>query len=134
MDNELTHYGVLGMKWGVRKSRASKGGTSHNHGRQTGTNKKKNVSPTKTAKKSIKDMSDDELRNEISRLELEKRYKDLTSPKEQTKIFNGKKFVTDILNQSGKNVGTQVATYYMGKAFNSVVGSDVVNVKKTDGK
>lgn len=51
-DNELAHYGVLGMRWGQRKSgsRASTGKT----------------------------MSDEELTSKVSRMNLEKQYKQLS--------------------------------------------------------
>ena len=87
-NNYLEHHGVLGMKWGVRKSRPSSGRTSSakrassfTFGRTKTKNKAKtrtNSEETKPKKKSIKDMSDDELKTQINRLELEKRYRDLS--------------------------------------------------------
>lgn len=91
-NNELMHYGVLGMKWGVRKSRSTSG-------KRSGLFKKKTKASTKpqtSKKKSVKDMSDDELRKAINRLEMEKRYKDL-SPKQVSK---GKQFVNDFMSKS----------------------------------
>ena len=75
-------------------------------------------------------MSDDELRAQISRLELEKRYSDLlrdTTPAQKKK---GRDFVMGILEQSGKNIGGQLATYAMGTAVNKMAGSQIVNPKK----
>lgn len=92
-NNELMHYGVLGMKWGVRRARKASS-------KKTTLFKKKSKSPadqsSKPKKKSVKDMSDDELRKAINRLEMEKRFNDL-SPKQVSK---GKQFVSDFMSKS----------------------------------
>ena len=150
MDEELYHYGVKGMKWGVRRTPSQLGHT-------TGTKKKKSgssvLSKAKTAisnrreaskqkkaeasarksqkKKRLSEMSDDELQAQIKRLELEKRYRDLT-PKQ---THRGRDFVTGILENSARNIATQATTYAMGSAVNAVLKDitgdpQVVNPKK----
>lgn len=101
-NNELYHYGVLGMKWGVRKDRG--GGVS-----KTG-RRRKSVKERPPAhedykkahsKKSVREMSDEELRSRINRLDMERRYKDL---KPDTKN-RGKRYINSIIK-----TGTTVAT------------------------
>lgn len=58
----VVHYGVLGMRWGVRRRRSS------------------SSSGSSTSKK-IKDMSDDELNSFVKRLTLEKTATSLTATK-----------------------------------------------------
>lgn len=101
-NNELYHYGVLGMKWGVRKDRG--GGVS-----KTGRRRKsmKERPPAHEdykkahSKKSVREMSDEELRSRINRLDMERRYKDL---KPNTKN-RGRRYVNDIIK-----TGTTIAT------------------------
>lgn len=78
-------------------------------------------SETKPKGKSIKDMSDDELQAYINRSNLEKQYKQAVRDQNPEKVSKGRQFVMDVLEQSGKNVATQVATYAMGKAANKVL-------------
>ena len=70
-DDFLQHYGVLGMKWGHRKSRSN-----------VSSNKKpKNTKNTTTSKPKPKqtqrELSDEELRAVINRMRLEREYADL---------------------------------------------------------
>lgn len=125
-NNELMHYGVLGMKWGVRKSRSSSG-------KRSGLFKKKAKASTQTQtskKKSVKDMSDDELRKAINRLEMEKRYKDL-SPKQVSK---GKQFVNDFMSKSivpaVNEASKNLARDYLMKVGKKKLGLDVKDTEQ----
>lgn len=142
MDGDtLKHHGILGMKWGKRNGppyplndtkseNNSKKGSSDNHDKDKPEDKKKT-----TKSKPIGELSDQELREKISRLELEKRYKDLMKERTPVKSDKGKKFVMDVLEKSGKNVATQLTTYALGMAVNKALANifndpAVVNPKK----
>lgn len=149
MDEKLYHYGVKGMKWGVRRTPAqlghttgtkkkksgpsvlSKAKTAISNRREANKQKKAEASAKKSQKKRLSEMSDDELQAQIKRLELEKRYRDL-SPQ---KSHRGRDFVTGVLENSAKNIATQTTTYVMGRAVNAVLKDitgdpQVVNPKK----
>lgn len=136
MENELYHFGIKGMRWGVRryqnpdgsltnagKKRLSKGHTS-NEETESSNKPSSKSSPTKT----VKDMSDDELSQAITRIQLEEKYKSL-SPKNVSK---GKKFVdtvvNDILQPAAIDIGKQVAKSLMVKGVNSLVKDESLKV------
>ena len=128
MENSLQHHGVKGQKWGVRR-------TPEQLGRRKLTRKKNRFLSGKqksesNSKKNVKDMTDDEIRTKINRLELEKRYKDLLKAENQSRNSRGKAFVTDILEKSGKNIGTQLTTYTLGTAVNRMLGTDAVDPRR----
>lgn len=147
----LQHYGVLGMKWGVRKQKPSSGTGRRRSSSGSSSSQKSNVGIMKTfsqrlarlkkskaAKKSvnsekpkkptknIKKMSTEDLQNKISRLELEKKYRDLKNSEKS----RGKKVVEDILYKSAENIGTQLVTYTMGAAVNKAVAKGLTNAMK----
>ena len=145
--DELYHYGRKGMKWGQHifgkerssgtKKRKKESGVVDAVKKMTANRKQKKAVKAETErqkklkKKKISDMTDDELRERIARLELEKRYRDLT-PKDTSK---GKSFLSNMLESSAKNIGTQATTYAMGYAVNRVAKAmgaedNIVNPKK----
>lgn len=110
-NNELYHYGVLGMKWGVRKDR---GGGVSKTGRRFRSKKEKTPVHEDYArahsKKSVKSMSDAELRNRINRLQMEKQYKELSG----ASVNKGKKFASRVLKDvktANDVINTGFSTY-----------------------
>lgn len=97
--NELTHYGVKGMKWGIRKRQYSSGNSSKRKKsskrsllsmfKRTKKTSNTQSSPRKTQqeqtkkKVNISEMSDDELKKMVTRMQLEKTYSQL-NPKQTT--------------------------------------------------
>lgn len=67
-DDELYHFGIKGMKWGVRRFQRK-------DGTRTSAGKKRERDTWK--RKDAKGISDEELRKRIQRLETERRYKNL---------------------------------------------------------
>lgn len=122
-NNELMHHGVLGMKWGVRRARPTSGKKSALFKKKK---PKQSSEKEKTPKKKpVNKMTDEELRSAINRLELEKRYRDL-SPKQVSK---GKKFVGDFVDKAVVPAVTEasknLARDYLMKIGKKKLGLDV---------
>lgn len=98
-DDVLEHFGVKGMKWGVRKNRS--GSASEDAQRADAARKKiKTGGGTKA-------LSNKELQDLVTRMNLEQQYKKLTPP---PKSSAAKKFVTDILVNVGKQQASKVVS------------------------
>lgn len=104
MSNEalLQHYGIFGMKWGVRR-------TPKQLARASG---KKSSSDDE-----VKKMSDSELRSKINRLQMEKQYKQLT----RSEISVGRRFVQDVLTNAAKQTATNYVSKYMTKGIDATI-------------
>ena len=103
--SDLSHYGVKGMKWGVRKNKPS---TSR-----------------KAKSREAKTLSNEELQKRIKRIELESRYVALTS--KPTTIDKGKKVAGNIIG----NIGKQLASDALKKGTRT--GTKLVVKKLTGG-
>lgn len=136
--DELMHYGVKGMKWGVRRKRyLSKIRTKGRKMKRDMTKKrqarKAERSASKAAKKasentkrkSVSEMTDEELNSAIKRMQLERQYKELYASS-HPKQDKGKKFVSNVLEKSGEQLATQVVNHYGAKALNAAIGEEVI--------
>lgn len=116
----LAHFGVKGMKWGVRKNRSSRvtvdtgpGGrikTRGGHDRPPAADAVKAARLRQRAKKSrVTSLSNDELQTLLKRMNLEKQYKDLQG---DNAFRKGTKFVREALGvgKLGKEAVDFVAT------------------------
>lgn len=130
---ELMHHGILGMRWGVRRTPAqlgristSKKNADEKENNKSKSSKTKNKSKDDTPqKKSIKDMTDEEIQTKINRLRLEQQLAELT-PKQ---IDRGQKFVAalgNITKEVAIDMGKQVGKYAAAKALNKVLGEEVI--------
>lgn len=143
-DNYLVHHGVQGMKWGVRKQKPSSGSSKKKKVKKSSKivskfkkqrsekmkEKARIKKNTATTKKSVKAMTDTELKNVINRLEMEKRYRSLRAEE----ITPGRKFVGEVLRTSGKTLAVQTLNYVGGKGINKLFDDEVVRINKQNNK
>ena len=131
-DGELYHYGTKGMKWGIRRyqnadgSLTAAGRKRYNklESEMNQLNPKKNASGSGveqvTRKKTVSEMTDEELRERTNRMQLESNYynaaKNLANAN-PVKVSKGKKFMNSVLNDvvapAAKNAGKEWLEKYM---------------------
>lgn len=108
----LVHFGIPGMRWGRRKA---KPGTT----RKPRVVKKSTTVDDAPIKKRVRvsDISDDDLRKAIARIQMEKQYAQLTAKEKSM----GRKIVEEVLVGAGKQVATQYAAKYMGQGVEALL-------------
>lgn len=140
-DDVLAHHGIKGQKWYIRRFQNKDGSLTEAGKRRyqkisekaerieserkllSGENyPNKPINPH--GKKSIFEMSDDELNAEINRLGIEKKYRDLMKelypkPKKE-RYFNGKKVVGDILTGGLTSAGKNIVENVTGNQLNKI--------------
>ena len=96
MDNTLIHYGILGMKWGIRRTPEQLARAR----RRSMTDEPHEDYKKAHTPKSIKSMSDAELRNRLNRIQMERQYSQLS----ESSVSKGKEYAQKIIK-----AGTTVA-------------------------
>jgi len=109
-DDFLEHYGVKGMRWGVRKQQAKRVSTD---------GKEANRILSKEKEQGIRSLTSHELRVINTRRDLETKF-EKQNPKPPTLAAHGKKFAMEIATAAG--IGTaaglyKIATSEAGKAI-----------------
>lgn len=98
LENFIEHFGVKGMKWGIRRKRNSK------TGRVGGAKSKK-------GKRKVSDIPDEELAKKVKRMNMEKQYRSLkASEKDRNVVRKGAKAVGGIMAKSSKRALTDFSS------------------------
>lgn len=133
--NELFHYGIKGMKWGVRRFQ-QKNGTLTPAGKKRYASETKDKPKTPEKPKTVKEMSDDELRARVNRLQLEKQALSLSqevSKLSPQTVSTGKRFTKSLLDDvvipAAKDAGRTTLNNYLKKTLAKNLG---LNEQQTD--
>lgn len=102
MDDFFAHYGVKGMKWGTRHKRRSESHTGTSPG---------------NSRPSAHELSDDELRDHIARMQLERQYSELVHGVTPKKKSEAAAFIADLGKSQVKNAAQLVGTHVIKQAL-----------------
>ena len=102
---DVIHFGIKGMKWGIRRSLAQLGRALKG---KPGTGSKATSStPAKPKPKSLSEMSDEELRAKLNRFDMEKRYKQYLAEMNPKKESLVKKVAMRVLENGLTTLGNK---------------------------
>lgn len=129
---ELMHYGVKGMKWGVRRTAAQLGHVVSKGSKKIGNTIKNKYEKRKEERrinklmsKPVRKLSPKEYEERMSRLVKEKNMLDLQkniNQLDQKAISAGKKFMQDVLVPATVNAGKNQLTNFLNERFGDLLG------------
>ena len=141
-NNELMHYGVPGMKWGVRRTPAQLGRKKTSSSKSLFEKKKPKPKPkaksesskkeTAPKPKSVKEMSDEELNSAIERRKLEQRYEELYPKKVSTGKAVAKRILNNIVVPAAEDVGRQMVKTALTRAGNKTLAEVFKDFSEAD--
>ena len=122
-ERELVHYGIKGMKWGILRYQNADGtltAAGRMRDRMTRKRNRKRAEKvlkgsSKTVKRRLSQITDEDLRKAVNRLQLERDYKTLTKPPDKHK--RAKEIATKWLETAGTKVLESAATNLGKKIF-----------------
>lgn len=120
VESVLAHYGVRGMRWGVRRTRAQLDSDS-----EDARTKKTLQGVVAKNRGSTDPLSNQELQTLVTRLNLEQQYSNLTTKDNAKRKSNGEKFVSEIV--------TNVAKKQAQSVLNTVAQNQIDNLLKKQG-
>ena len=112
-NNELYHYGVLGMRWGVRRYQ-NEDGSYTNAGKRRKREPPHEDYTRAHDRKKVSEMSDRELQQRLNRLSNEEQYRKKTA--KPSALQRGKNFVMGAVAMAGTIKAAKTAyTFYKGE-------------------
>lgn len=122
-ERELVHYGIKGMKWGILRYQNPDGTLTAAGKVRDRMTRKRNLKKAekilkgsnKTVKRRLSQITDEELQKAVNRLQLERTYKNLTTPPDKHK--KAKEIATRWLETAGTKVIESAATNLGKKIF-----------------
>lgn len=138
MDNHLEHHGIIGMKWGVRRYQ-NKDGTLTNVGKKRYSSDVERPSPnaskktdTSSTSKSVRDMSDDELRARLNRINMEDQYNAAMAKHNPQKNTRVNKLVMDLAEQAARNFAQKGIEKLVKKVFDEKQSDPITKYDAAD--
>ena len=140
MDSYIAHHGIIGMKWGVRRYQ-NKDGTLTNAGKARYSTDSDAGSPapnsgvgkkTDTSSKSVSEMSDEELRTRLNRINMEDQYNAAMAKRNPQKNQRVNKLVNDLAEQAVRNFAQKGIEKLVKKVFDDKEGDTITKYDTAD--